>query len=160
MASHAEFVKISTDRQWVWGVRDYNQAVAAVFGRTGTAVVAGIAVVLLCAPLVFAWIAVQQGRPALIVWSVLAAVSWYTARPNFGFIDIVVRASCLGVAAFLARTGGDLHLVGGGMVVVIFLLAALTKFLVMQRMQSRLRRSAAAFDRLVAADLFLSERRT
>ena len=43
---------------------------------------------------------------------------------------------------------------------VVFLLGALTKVVVMQMMQFRLRRSPEAFERLVAADLFVFERRT
>lgn len=160
MPSHHDFVEMSTDRQWVWGVTDFYQAMRVVFGRIGIVVAASIAVALLLAPVAFAWTAVQQGRPALIVWSVLAAISWYLARPDFGFADVIVRAICLGAAALLARSGGDLHLIGGGMVIAVFLLGALTKFVVMQMMQSRLRRSPEAFERLVAADLFLFERRT
>jgi len=160
MPSHKEFVEISTDRQWVWGVTDYHQAVAVVFGRIGSVVVAGIACLLLLAPVVFAWMALREGRPALIVWSVLAAISWYLARPNFGFIDVFLRVICLGVATLLARSGGKLHLIGGIMMMAVFFLGALTKYVVMQLMQLRLRRSAEAFDRLVSADLFLLERRS
>ncbi len=150
---------MSTDRQWVWGVRDFYQAVRVVFGRIGTVSIASIAGIILLAPLAFAWIAVQQGRPALVVWSVLSAISWYLARPNFGFLDVLSRAVCLGIASLLARSGGKLHLVGGTIVVVVFLLGALTKVVVMQVMQFRLRRSPEAFERLVAADQFVFERR-
>ncbi|HXA19207.1 MAG TPA: hypothetical protein VN380_19615 [Thermoanaerobaculia bacterium] len=159
MPSHADFVDMSTDRQWVWGVRDFYQAVRVVFGRMGTVAVTSVAGIILLAPVAFAWTAVHQGRPALVVWSVLSAISWYLARPNFGFLDVFARAVCLGVASLLARSGGKLHLAGGSLVVIVFLLGALTKVVVMQVMQSRLRRSREAFERLVAADLFVFERR-
>ncbi len=160
MPSHADFVDMSSDRQWVWGVRDFYQAVRVVFGRIGTVAVTCVATVILLAPVAFAWNAVQQGRPALIVWSVLSAISWYLARPNFAFIDVFARAVCLGIAFLLERSGGNLHLIGGTLVVIVFLLGALTKYVVMQVMQVRLRQSLAAFERLVASDLFLFERRT
>lgn len=160
MPTHADFVDMSSDRQWVWGVRDFYQAVGVVFGRTGTVLVTCVAGIILIAPVVFAWVAVQQGRPALVIWSVLSAISWYLARPNFGFLDVLSRAVCLGIASLLARSGGKLHLVGGSLVVIVFLLGALTKVVVMQVMQFRLRRSPAAFERLVASDLFVFERRT
>jgi len=150
---------MSTDRQWVWGVRDFYQAVSVVFGRIGTVAVTSIAVIILLAPVAFAWIVIRQGHPALVVWPVLSAISWYLARPNFGFLDLFPRAVCLGIASLLARSGGKLHIAGGALVVIVFLLGALTKVVVMQMMQFRLRRSRAAFERLVAADLFLSERR-
>lgn len=159
MPSHADFVDMSTDRQWVWGVRDFYQAVSVVFGRIGTVAVTSIAVIILLAPVAFAWIVIRQGHPALVVWPVLSAISWYLARPNFGFLDLFPRAVCLGIASLLARSGGKLHIAGGALVVIVFLLGALTKVVVMQMMQFRLRRSRAAFERLVAADLFLSERR-
>jgi hypothetical protein len=160
MLSHREFVKRSTGREWVWGVTDFYEAVRVVFGVTGTVVLVGVAILILSAPFAFAWHALQLGRPALIVWSLLAAISWYLARPNFAFIDVLARAACLGVAAFLARSGDNLHLIGGGLIVGLFLLGALTKFAVMQWMQFRLRRSPQAFERLVAAELFVFERRT
>jgi hypothetical protein len=159
MPSHADFVAMSTDRQWVWGVTDFYQAVGAVFGRIGTVVVTSIAVIILLAPVAFAWIAMQQGRPALVLWSVLAAISWYLARPNFGFLDAFGRLVCLGIASLLARSGGKLHLEGGIVVVVVFFLGVLTKVVTMQLMQLRLRRSRAAFERLVAANLYVFERR-
>lgn len=160
MLSHRDFVKRSTGREWVWGVTDFYEAVRVVFGVTGTVVVAGVAILILSAPFAFAWYALHEGRPALIVWSLLAAISWYLARPNFAFIDVLARAAFLGVAAFLSRSGDNLHLIGGGLIVGLFLVGALTKFVVMQLMQSRLRRSPRAFERLVAAELFVFERRT
>jgi hypothetical protein len=159
MPSHADFVDMSTDRQWVWGVRDFYQAVRVVFGRIGTVVVTSIAGIILLAPVAFAWNAIRQGHPALVVWSVLSAISWYLARPNFGFLDVFPRVVCLGIASLLARSGGKLHLVGGSLVVIVFLLGSLTKYVAMQMMQFRLRRSREAFERLIAADLFVSERR-
>jgi len=160
MPSHADFVDMSTDRQWVWGVRDFYQSVRVVFGRIGTVAVTSIAGIILLAPVAFAWIAVQQGRPALIVWSVLSAISWYLARPNFGFLDVLPRAVCLGIASLLSSSGDKRHLIGGTLVVIVFVFGALTKYVAMQMMQFRLRRSAAAFERLVAADQFVFERRT
>lgn len=160
MPSHADFVDMSSDRQWVWGVRDFYQAVRVVFGRIGTVAVTSIAGIILLAPVAFAWDAVHQGRPTLVIWSVLSAISWYLARPNFAFLDVFARAVCLGIASLLARSGGKLHLVGGTLVVIVFLLGALTKVVVMQMMQFRLRRSREAFERLVASDLFVFEQRT
>ena len=69
MPSHADFLDMSTDRQWVWGVRDFYQSVRVVYGRIGTVAVTSIAGVILLAPVAFAWNAVQQGRPALVVWA-------------------------------------------------------------------------------------------
>lgn len=150
--THKQFVRIVRNREDVWGVTSFYRAIAAVFGRTGVAVIAIFTAAILGAPV---WFAVAH--PSYALWSVGAIVSWLLARPNFGAGDVIARMIVAGIG-YIVTVDKNLAAIGAALIFGCWLAGAILKFGAMKTMEARLLQSANAFNKLQAAGLLIFQK--
>ena len=148
---HQEFVAKTSAGDMLWGVRGFTRAVFLVWRARGLLYVAVAALFGLMPLLGFAAYSAWRGQYGPLVWILPGALAFYIGKPNLNLIVGLPWLACGLVGLVASAWLGPLHLLGGLVPGVTWLLSGALKGTAMHMMEERLRTSKHSYDRLKAS---------
>lgn len=168
--THADFIRTLDAREMLWGVNGFLRGCAVVWGGSSTRFVFAVTSLAVGPMAAVAYIALAQWEPLLLLWLLPVAVAMLAGNPGptmFGLVFwtvLSVAAAAVGAAVCahhavvecgtpvaLWRSPAFLNFVPGMALLPLWFTSCAVKGAIMVSMEAELRRSEAAYGRLVAA---------
>ncbi len=157
---HAEFVQRTQTDGILWGVRGFYHPVLIVWGFGALLAALAVTLAVLTPAFGFAFYCVWSAQYGGLLWMLPITFAFLIGGPGLNGLDLFKWILCALVGLACAAFFGPVHLAGGLVPGLTWLLAGAHKGVIMVAMEDRLRDSAEAYERIRQAGLlFVSKTR-